>query len=99
MLLLDDPFASVDVETEGKIMGALHQAFGPAASPSRRATIVLCSHRLASFQNADLVVVLDRGRIVAQGSHNDLLAAGGLYARIYGAQHRIESSGTLGRGR
>jgi len=95
LLLLDDPFAFVDVETEGQIMGALHQAFGPAAPPDRRATIVLCSHRLASFQNADLVVVLDRGRIVAQGSHDDLLAAGGLYARIYGAQHQIESAGTL----
>ncbi len=94
LLLLDDPFASVDIETEGKIIDALRQAFGPAAPPDKRATIVLCSHRLASFQNADLVVVLDRGRIIAQGSHDELLAAGGLYAQIYDAQHQIESAGT-----
>jgi len=90
MLLLDDPFASVDVETEGKIIGALRETFGPQVPPDRRATIVLCSHRLAAFQHADLVVVLDRGRIVAHGSHDELLAEGGLYARIYSAQRRIE---------
>lgn len=90
MLLLDDPFAAIDVETEGLIIGALREAFGPSAPPDRRATIVLCSHRLAAFRHADLVVVLDQGRVAAKGSHQELLAAGGLYARIYRAQHEIE---------
>lgn len=90
MLLLDDPFAAIDVETEGQIIGALRQAYGPSAPPERQATIVLCSHRLAAFPHADLVVVLDEGRVVAQGSHQELFAAGGLYARIYRAQHEIE---------
>src|SRR3546814_13825873 len=47
---------------------------------------LLCSHRLAAFPQADLVVVLDGGRIVERGSHEQLMLAGGLYARIYAAQ-------------
>ena len=47
---------------------------------------MLCSHRLAAFPQADLVVVLDQGRIVEHGPHARLVKAGGLYARIYAAQ-------------
>ena len=90
LLLLDDPFASVDVETEGQIIAALREAFGPAAPLEQRATLVLCSHRLAAFADADRVVVLDQGQIVEQGTHSELLGAGELYARIYRAQHQIE---------
>lgn len=90
LLVLDDPFSAVDVETEGRIIVALREAFGPSAAPDRRVTIVLCSHRLAAFPHADLVVVLDGGRVVAQGTHDELLRAGGLYARIYRAQHQSE---------
>ena len=86
LLVLDDPFSAVDVTTEAAIIGALRQAFGPDAEPERRATIVLCSHRLAGFPHADLVVVLDRGAVAEAGTHADLVAAGGLYARIYRAQ-------------
>jgi ABC-type multidrug transport system fused ATPase/permease subunit len=66
----------------------LRRAFGPAAPADRQATVVFFSHRLASFPLADRVVVLDAGRIVEQGTHDALLAAGGLYARIYRAQQR-----------
>ena len=92
LLLLDDPFASVDVETEGGIIDALRHAYASDAVPEHRATIVLCSHRLAAFPHADRVIVLDRGRVVEQGTHDDLLAAAGLYAHIYTAQHRIEAT-------
>jgi ABC-type multidrug transport system fused ATPase/permease subunit len=51
--------------------------------------VIFFSHRLAAFPLADRVVVLDAGRIVEQGTHDALLAAGGLYARIYRAQQRV----------
>jgi ABC-type multidrug transport system fused ATPase/permease subunit len=90
LLVLDDPFSSVDVTTEAQIIAALRTAVGPDSPPGRRATIVLCSHRLAAFPQADQVIVLDGGRAVEQGSHTQLMEAGGLYARIFRAQHQIE---------
>ena len=90
LLVLDDPFSSVDVDTEAQIIAALRAAFGPAAPAERCATIVLCSHRLAAFPQADQVVVLQAGRVVEQGSHATLLAVEGLYARIYRAQRQVE---------
>lgn len=91
LLVLDDPFSAVDIDTEAQIIAGLRAAFGPQAPPERRATIVVCSHRLAAFPQADRVVVLDAGRIAEQGSHAALLAAGGVYARMYRAQHRLAS--------
>jgi ABC-type bacteriocin/lantibiotic exporter with double-glycine peptidase domain len=75
LLVLDDPFSAVDVDTEAQIVASLLATFGPSAPPERRATIVLFSHRLAAFAPADLVVVLDQGRIVECGRHDDLLQA------------------------
>ena len=90
LLVLDDPFSAVDVATETQIIGALRAAFGPEAPPERRSTVVLCSHRLAAFPMADLIVVLAEGRVVEQGTHADLMKAGGVYARIFRAQHQLE---------
>ena len=91
LLVLDDPFSSVDVDTEAQIIAGLRQTFGPAAPLAQQATVIFFSHRLAAFPLADLVIVLDRGRITQLGSHSALLAAGGLYARIYRAQQLVES--------
>jgi ATP-binding cassette subfamily B protein len=93
LLVLDDPFSAVDIDTEAQIIAGLRAAFGSTAPPEQQATIVLCSHRLAAFPQADLVVVLDKGRIVEHGTHAGLLAAGGLYARIYRAQQQVEQNG------
>lgn len=93
LLVLDDPFSSVDIDTEARIIAGLREAFGPAAPPEQQATILFFSHRLAAFPLADRVVVLDGGRIVEQGTHEALLRAGGLYARIYRAQQHVESRG------
>lgn len=91
LLVLDDPFSAVDLDTEARIVAGLREAFGPAAPANRQATVVFFSHRLAAFPLTDQVVVLDGGRIVEQGMHDALLAAGGLYARIYRAQQRVEA--------
>ncbi len=91
VLVLDDPFSAVDVATEAAIVASLRHAFGPGAPPEQRVTIVLCSHRLAGFPHADVVLVLERGVGVETGTHADLLAADGLYARIYRAQRVAES--------
>lgn len=90
LLVLDDPFSAVDVTTEARIVASLKQTFGPEARPEDRVTIVLCSHRLAAFPSADLVVVLQDGRIGEIGKHSALVAASGLYARIFRAQLNAE---------
>ena len=86
LLVLDDPFSAVDVTTEASIASALRASLG------REVTVLLCSHRLAAFPHADRVVVLDEGRVEEQGTHAELLAAGGLYARIFRAQARLTST-------
>jgi ABC-type bacteriocin/lantibiotic exporter with double-glycine peptidase domain len=96
LLILDDPFSAVDVDTEARIISALREAFGPQQRESDRVTIVLCSQRLAAFPLADRVVVLENGRIEEQGAHDALLARGGLYARIFRAQ--AVSAPSVGRG-
>ena len=95
LLVLDDPFSAVDVETEVRIVRALRETFGPAAPVAARATIVLCSHRLAAFPLADQVVVLEKGRVAERGPHAALLEADGLYARIYRAQS-VTAAGSVG---
>jgi ABC-type multidrug transport system fused ATPase/permease subunit len=95
LLVLDDPFSAVDVATETQIITALRAAFGPEAPPQRRCTLVVCSHRLAAFPQADLVVVLEAGRVVEQGTHAALMHAGGLYTRIVRAQGRLTHAQAL----
>ena len=89
LLVLDDPFSAVDLDTEAKIVAGLRDAFGPTAPVDQQATVIFFSHRLAAFPLADRVVVLDSGRIVEQGTHAELLSSGDLYARIYRAQQRV----------
>jgi ATP-binding cassette subfamily B multidrug efflux pump len=86
LLVLDDPFSAVDVETEMRIVAALREAFGAQQPANQRATILLCSQRLAAFPQADRVVVLENGSIAEQGTHDELVTREGLYARIYRAQ-------------
>jgi ABC-type multidrug transport system fused ATPase/permease subunit len=57
--------------------------------------VLLLSHRLAAFPHADRVVVLDAGRVEEEGTHAELLAANGLYARIYRAQARLSMAGSV----
>ena len=91
LLVLDDPFSGADVQTEALLVAGLRAAFGPHAPSHQRATILLCSHRLASFPLADVIVVLDGGRAVEIGTHPDLLATRGVYATIFRAQAQLEA--------
>ena len=76
VLLLDDCFASVDPGTEETILDSLF------ALPERP-TILLATHRRSALLRVDRIVVLDEGRVVAAGTHEELLRAGGLYAELY----------------
>jgi ATP-binding cassette subfamily B protein len=78
-LVLDDVLASVDAAKEWEITRALR-----AAASGR--TTLLMTHRLKAAAEADAIVVLDEGRVVERGRHADLLAAGGLYARLWRVQ-------------
>jgi ATP-binding cassette subfamily B protein len=83
LLVLDDSLSSVDAETEQLILGHLR------AVMSGR-TAVLISHRVAAIKDADQILVIDQGRIVERGSHDELLAAGGLYGELYRTQLQTE---------
>jgi ATP-binding cassette subfamily B protein len=79
LLVLDDVLASVDAAKESEITRALRAAAGGR-------TTLLMTHRLRAAAEADAIVVLDEGRVVERGHHADLLAAGGLYARLWRVQ-------------
>jgi ABC-type multidrug transport system fused ATPase/permease subunit len=77
ILVLDDATSSVDVETEFKIRRALQEV-------THDRTTFIIAHRPSTISLADEIVVMDKGRIAERGQHADLMAAGGLYARMFG---------------
>ena len=75
LLLLDEATASLDAESERLVQTALEEL-------SRDRTVLVIAHRLATVRRADRIIVLDQGRVVAEGRHEELVAESGLYARL-----------------
>ena len=79
ILILDDALSSVDTYTEEKILGELRGVM-------RGRTSLIVSHRISTVRDADVICVLDEGRIIEQGAHSELLAMGGEYSALYERQ-------------
>ncbi|TNF34047.1 MAG: lipid A export permease/ATP-binding protein MsbA [Gammaproteobacteria bacterium] len=79
ILILDEATSALDNESESMIQAALEKVM-------RHRTTIVIAHRLSTIENADLIVVMDEGRIIESGSHQQLLANGGHYARLHSRQ-------------
>jgi ATP-binding cassette, subfamily B, multidrug efflux pump len=88
VLILDEATSSIDSETEAAIQQALTRLMANRTS-------VIIAHRLSTVRDVDRLLVLHQGRLIEQGSHAELLAQGGQYARLYALQHR-EQAATAG---
>src|SRR5439155_26417974 len=79
ILLLDEATSALDTESERMVQAALERLM-------RNRTALVIAHRLSTVQHADRIIVLERGRIAAAGTHGDLLERDGLYRRLYELQ-------------
>ena len=84
ILILDEATANIDTETELLIQNALKRVL-------RGRTSIVIAHRLSTIRNADKIVVLDKGRVIEAGQHNELLALNGTYARLHAINYGLES--------
>jgi ATP-binding cassette subfamily B protein len=85
IVILDEATAHLDSESEAAVQRALSVAL-------EGRTALVIAHRLSTVRDADLILVLDQGRIVERGRHVDLVAAGGLYAELYRTQFAVAES-------
>ena len=79
VLILDEPTSSIDSRTEAVILDALDRLMAGR-------TTFMIAHRLSTVRKADLILVVDRGRVVERGTHDELLRAGGLYRQLHDMQ-------------
>ena len=89
ILVLDEATSSLDSESESLIQEALKRVMAGRTS-------IVIAHRLSTILAADLILVMDRGKIVERGTHEQLLATGGLYSQLYETQFRGERGKTFG---
>ena len=79
ILILDDALSAVDTYTEEEILNRLRTVM-------HERTSIIISHRISTVKHADMIVVLDNGAIVERGTHDELVASGGIYADLYEKQ-------------
>ena len=79
IMIFDDSLSAVDTQTDAKIRQAIAKRFG-------KASVILISHRITTLSAADKIIVLDKGRIVEEGTHDELKQSGGIYQKIYETQ-------------
>jgi ATP-binding cassette subfamily B protein len=84
ILILDDSTSSVDTETEAEIRGAMNTLM------QDRTTFII-AHRIQSVMIADLILVMDKGKVVQMGTHAELVSQEGMYRRIFEIQTRIDA--------
>jgi ATP-binding cassette subfamily B protein len=85
-LILDEATASVDSDTEARLQAALQELI-------KGRTAIIIAHRLSTVRMVDRILVLQRGRMVEQGTHDELLRSGGLYARLHDLHFLRSESG------
>ena len=79
--MLDDTLSAVDTKTEAFILDQLREQF-------KGRTVIIISHRLSAVQNADEILCFDEGRVAERGTHDELLAKDGIYARFWNEQQK-----------
>ena len=79
MLILDEATSSIDTRTEQRIQRTFEKLM-------RGRTSFIVAHRLSTIQNADMILVMNAGNVVEQGTHEELLQKGGFYAKLYNSQ-------------
>ncbi|WP_235654005.1 ABC transporter ATP-binding protein [Mycolicibacterium houstonense] len=84
ILILDEPTAALDAESERLVMSALQRLM-------KDRTVITIAHRLSTIRDADKIVVLEEGRVVEEGTHTELLSAGGRYADLHRIQYEDET--------
>ena len=96
MLLADEATSAIDSVTEAHVLGEL-RALARSSDSAARKTCVVIAHRLSTVMDADVILVLRKGRVAEMGAHTELLARRGEYARLWSAQsssasHQFEAN-------